>query len=494
MNYKNISKIISGVLACTMFLYTTPVLAYTKDETVYTKVDSKGEQYKTIVSTHLKNTENEEILNDISDLIDIENTNGDETFEKDGNSIIWKANSNDIYYQGESSKELPIECNIKYELNGEEIDAKEIAGKEGTINITLTYTNKDEHIVNINGKNEKLYTPFVVVAGTIIKNENNKEVKVTNGKVIDDGTKTIVLGMAFPGLQESLDISKDTIDIPNTIEISMNTTNFEMGNIMNFVTSKVIETDDIDIFNDIEKLYSKVGTLQSSSKQIEEGAKSLKEGTEQYSEKMQEFENAMKQMQNGMSSANLNYTKINEGITNLNTSSKQLNSGAKSVSDGVSQIEKSLNTVNEKMSELLSGSQTIEKGTKELSQGIEEITSKLDKINLTDNSSKIKELETLIKTNESTITSLKNTNTALQNKYDSETDEAIKTSIKAQISGNEAIIKLLQTNIAAEKETISTLQLTDSTAITELKTGLNKLKTGLSNISLRNRNIIRRNF
>ena len=47
MNNKVISKIISGTLLCSMVGYTLPVFAYTKDETVYSKMDSNGKNYKT---------------------------------------------------------------------------------------------------------------------------------------------------------------------------------------------------------------------------------------------------------------------------------------------------------------------------------------------------------------------------------------------------------------------------------------------------------------
>ena len=53
MNKKVISKITSGVLLCTMLAYTTPVLAFTKDETVYSKIDSNGNNYNTIVNDHI---------------------------------------------------------------------------------------------------------------------------------------------------------------------------------------------------------------------------------------------------------------------------------------------------------------------------------------------------------------------------------------------------------------------------------------------------------
>ncbi|MCI8621828.1 MAG: hypothetical protein HFJ50_09305 [Clostridia bacterium] len=75
-----------------------------------------GNSYKSIVNSHLTNSDENNLINDLSDLINIENVNGDETFSKDGNSLIWNSKGADIYYQGETSKELPIECIVKYEL------------------------------------------------------------------------------------------------------------------------------------------------------------------------------------------------------------------------------------------------------------------------------------------------------------------------------------------------------------------------------------------
>ena len=49
-----------------------------------------------------------------------------------------------------------------------------------------------------------MYVPFVVAIGTIIDNESNKNITVTNGKIMDDGTKTMVFGVAMPGMQKSL--------------------------------------------------------------------------------------------------------------------------------------------------------------------------------------------------------------------------------------------------------------------------------------------------
>lgn len=131
MNNKIISKVVSGTLLFSMVGYTLPVLGYTKDETVYSKLDASGKNYETIVSTHIKNTEDEEIIRDLSDLLNVKNTSGDETYTQNGTTFEWKANKNDIYYQGNTDKELPISCEVKYELDGEEISANDIAGKSG---------------------------------------------------------------------------------------------------------------------------------------------------------------------------------------------------------------------------------------------------------------------------------------------------------------------------------------------------------------------------
>lgn len=279
MNNKIISKVISGTLLCSMVGYAVPVLGYTKDETVYSKLDASGKNYETIVSTHIKNTEEQDVINDLSDLLNIKNTSGDETYTQNGTSFVWNANKNDIYYQGDTEKELPISCEVKYELDGKEISASEIAGKSGKVKINLKYVNKEERTVNINGKNVKMYVPFVVMAGTIIQNENAKNVEVSSGKVVDDGTKNIVVGMAMPGLQESLGVSEDDVKIPGNIEITMDATDFETSSIMTFVTPKVLEEEDLKVFDNLDKFYSQVNTLQNSMNQIQDGADTLKDGT-----------------------------------------------------------------------------------------------------------------------------------------------------------------------------------------------------------------------
>ncbi len=272
-------KLLSSILLFSMLAYfTTPVMAYTKEESVYSKLDNNGMVYQTTVSNHLKNTEKSELLKDISDLMNIENVSGDQKFNEEQGKLIWKAEGEDIYYQGNTEKELPIQCKITYKLNGKEISKEEIIGKSGLVKISFEFINKEQRNVTINGKMQTMYVPFVVGMGTVIDNENNKNIEITNGKVIDNGNKSMIFGIALPGMQESLGINKDTIEIPNSIEISMDAKNFEMNEIYCFATPKLIEKDDLKLFNNIDKVYSMANELKDGSNQLVQGSKQLSDG------------------------------------------------------------------------------------------------------------------------------------------------------------------------------------------------------------------------
>ncbi len=504
MSKKMITKITSSiVLLCTMFTYTVPVLAFTKDETVYSKINSNGETYSTIVNDHIKNVGQEQLINDISDLLNIKNVNGDEEFSQNGNELVWSANGSDIYYQGESQKELPIECNLKYELEGEEITAENLAGKSGKVKITIEYVNKDEHIVNVNGKNEKLYTPFVVICGTILDNEIHKNIEITNGKLIDNGNKTVVIGMSLPGMQESLNISKDKIDIPNTVEITMDVTDFELNNIVTYVTPKVLEESDLEIFDKIYEIYGKVNTLQSSSKQLVDGASTLKDGANTYNEKSQEFNNAMKQISNGVKSANQSYSQIDDGISSLSQGSSDLKSGAEKLNSGINELNSQLTNLPESVGALYEGSLQIldglntDKSTGKIGlvDGVNSIISSLK----TTTAGLEEALEKSINGSDSTITILKANNLTLnatlkileQNEEEnsSEIEEITKQietnnklietyeAQKEEAEGKLAIIKqkskLSESSLESVQKGITTIQ----DAIKEIVGGLGKLNT-----------------
>ena len=328
-----------------IILASSNILAVTKEETVYSKLDTNGKSYQTVVSDHIKNTEYLEEIKDLSDLLEIENLSEDNTYTQNGNVIVWNAKGKDIYYNGKSEKELPIEVKMTYTLDGKEISPEELSGKSGKLNIKIEYTNKAKHYVEIDGQYVEMYTPFVIFAGTYFKNETVQNVKVTTGKAVDDGSKTIVIGMALPGLQTSLGLDKDTFEIPENIEIEMDVTNYEQSSIITFVTPKIIDKEDFNILDELDTLYSSVDTLQSSMDQIEEGANALSEGTALYSENYNTFNSAIGMLNNGTTTLKENYETFNNGVQTANEGAKQLNVGMQQLNTAAESIKDVVYTV-----------------------------------------------------------------------------------------------------------------------------------------------------
>ena len=274
MKNKNL-KLAIGLVT---LLIVNPINTYalTKNETVYAKVSYDGKVSSINVNEHIINKEKLTLINDYSELDDIFNLNGNEKYSKDGNFLTWNTTGNDIFYQGRLKNSLPIEMNITYLLDGESIDLKDLLGKSGNVTIRIKYTNNDSHLVNVNGKYENLYTPFVVTMGTIINNENNSNITVSNGKVLSSGTKSVVMGVSMPGLYESLNMS-DLKNL-NTIEINYDTTNFELSTMYSVVSSNLISSD-TNIFNKLNSLTSKVDELESNMNTIDESASMIKDGS-----------------------------------------------------------------------------------------------------------------------------------------------------------------------------------------------------------------------
>ena len=109
-----------------------------------------------------------------------------------------------------------------------------------------------------------MYTPFVVAVGSIIDTDKNKNIEVRNGKVIDNGDKAIVAGIVMPGLEESLNLTGELadIEIPSNIEITMDSTDFEMKNIMSYASPRIIEKD-IN-WSKLDDLFDKANLLKTS--------------------------------------------------------------------------------------------------------------------------------------------------------------------------------------------------------------------------------------
>lgn len=257
-----------------------------KEETVYIVADAAGTPDKIIVSDWLKNIGHEELLKDKTSLSEIENLKGDETWsENEDGTIEWKADGNDIYYQGTSSEDLPVSITAHFYLDGEELSPEEISGKSGEVKIRYEYQNHQVQEVELDGQTVSLHVPFAAVTGLMLDSASLSDIQVTGGRLVTDGTRTIALGIAFPGIAEDLDspafaalTNLTKAEVPDCLEITGKTENFTWGTSYTLVTDEIFSEESGEITSSIEDIFGKLGALQSGIDQITDGAASLNEG------------------------------------------------------------------------------------------------------------------------------------------------------------------------------------------------------------------------
>nr|MCR4646612.1 hypothetical protein [Oscillospiraceae bacterium] len=202
-----------------------------KDETVYVLCNNSAGVRDVIVSDWLKNPGALPGLTDVSSLTNIENVKGDESFTGQGTSLRWDAAGNDIYYKGKSDGELPVTVNVEYILDGQTVSPDALKGKSGHLRIEWHYTNNTAVAQRVGGSSRNICVPFLTASTALLDTNVFRNVSVTNGRVISDGERLIVIGMAFPGLSESLGLDETDLDIeiPETFSIEADVENFTMS-------------------------------------------------------------------------------------------------------------------------------------------------------------------------------------------------------------------------------------------------------------------------
>ena len=339
---RNAPKVLSLLLALTIICSLTATTAYTagaessgaktvsdkdnklfKTETVYVIADSQGEPNKVIVSDWIKNTGKLDKIEDKSTLSDIKNLKGDEKYTlNEDNMCIWDAKGNDIYYQGTSKKDLPVDLSVSYRLDGEAISPKEL-------------------------------------------------VTVNNGKVINDGNRTIVAGFATPGLEEDLALESEEINFPNYVEISADVKDFELTTTMTLATNDVFndidfskadkKIDELDkkldkltdatdklidgsskLYGGISTLLNKSGTLISGVKTLVKGAKQLQSGASTLDKGAGKLDSATGKLKKGTNTLSLGMSTLQSGIVQLATGLGTLSKNSSTLNSGAKQVFESL--------------------------------------------------------------------------------------------------------------------------------------------------------
>lgn len=294
------------------------------DETVYVILDADGTQKKIYVSDWLKNQ-----------------------------------GEKDSYTQSTPDKEAPISVKITYLLDGNEIAPADLAGKSGHVTIRYDYTNEVYETREIAGEEENIYVPFAVMAGMILDNDVFSNIQVSSGKVINDGSHSVVTGIVFPGLGTSLDMEDDFDDY---LEIEADVESFTINESYCVATNSVFSRLDLNNMDDLDDLKDAMNDLDDATMQLMDGSSELYDGVSELYDKSGDLKDGVKELSDGSADLRDGAYKLadgtvtlRDGIGALKSGSESLQSGAKSLQAGAADLSTGLTTLNSNSSTLNAG-------------------------------------------------------------------------------------------------------------------------------------------
>jgi len=375
-----------------------------KEETVYIVADANGLPQKVIVSDWLKNAGKDAKLTDVSELTDIENVKGNETFTKNGNECVWDANGADISYQGRTDKELPVDVKVTYILDGKVMTPEEIKGRSGHVTIRFDYDNKAYREVMIDGKKEKMTVPFMMLTGVILDDDRFTNISAANAKLINDGSRTVVIGFALPGLQENLAIDRSKFELPDSLEIEADVTDFSLSMTVTMATNEIFgRLDKLDI-KDLDNLSASMEELTDAMTKLTEGSEALSNGLAQLLEKSGELETGVGQLAEGAGQLKNGLSELDAGARKLSDGAGALDTGLSQLKDGADQLKAGTGALSEGAGSLSAGITLVDAGAGDLSDGAGQLKTGLDTL-AGNNEALVGGAETVFKTLLATATS-----------------------------------------------------------------------------------------
>ena len=279
--------------------------------------------------------------------------------------------------QSTSDKTAPVSIKVTYKLNGVETKPEDMIGKSGKVTIRYDYTNNEKKNITVNGKSQIAYVPFTMITGTLLPTDKFSNVEVTNGKVSKVGDNIIALGMAMPGLKDTLNLKFDgeslDMDIPEYFEISADVEDFELDMSMSVATTSTLNDIDTDDFDEEYKMNE----LQSAADQLTDGTVTLQNGTQTLSDSIPALTDGVNQLNDGASQLKDGIYAYTDGATALAAGAGQLKdgisaytAGANQLGAGAGQLQSGLKTYTDGVGALNAGSGTLQSGLSTYTGGV----------------------------------------------------------------------------------------------------------------------------
>ncbi|WP_311481534.1 hypothetical protein [uncultured Anaerococcus sp.] len=367
----SVSSILGGNIA-----FASEAKTY-KNETVYVTKEA-GKVTDQTVSVWI-NKDGKKEIKDKSDLKEIKNLETDEKIEAKDGFIDINSKDKDFYYQGKTDKDLPVDVQIRYELDGKAINFKDLEGKSGKLKVTIIAHNKVKESLK-SGK--AIYAPYLVMTEMTFADDQVKNIEAVSAKIVKDGKNQIVVGVLAPGLRENFAglLGDEKLDkFKDQIEIVMDVENFKPGEAYVVITNEIFQDGkSLGSFDDLEggldELTANAGKLVDGSEKLKDGSKSLNKGISTLADESEKLSAGSEKLIAGFDQMSGAFASLPEKIGPMETAISALDKGGANLNQGLNQYTGGISEINSKMGDLMDGADRLNQGAINLNTGIERLS------------------------------------------------------------------------------------------------------------------------
>ena len=278
-------------------------------------------------------------------------------------------NGEDVTEKVKTSDKVPVSVDISYKLDGKEISAEEMAGKSGHLVMRIDYENessmkvsylrpeKDEEESEESSSLEtgeededkaktlvEAEAPVPFLAMTILMPDEDvfSNISVTNGRIVSMSDSKLIMGTAFPGLQDYLELTSyeptEDMDLPSYVEIEADVTDFKLDFTATVFSSGLLKDTKTDKLDDLESSANEMADVEDSINDMKDGVSELYDGIAKMKEAQVEYNGYVLELSSGMATLSDSISAINDNMSSLTEGSQALSDNLAALNTAVSAL------------------------------------------------------------------------------------------------------------------------------------------------------------
>lgn len=294
----------------------------TKQEVVYANLEADG-AVSEIYVVNIFSVSGNAVIEDYGDYSQVRNmTTTDEIRYEDGKVTI-SPSKEKLYYEGtlENAK-LPWDIDIRYFLDDEEQEPKELAGKDGALRIELS-------VKENTACDSAFYDYYALKISLTLHTDRCKNIDADGATQANVGKDRQLTYTVLPGKGTDLVVCADVTDFEmdgisiNGVQLNMNID---------------VDTRSGEISDQITELQDAVSELDSGAKELKDGSLDLRAGTEELYDGAGELVSGSNSLMSGAGSLTAGANSLVSGAEQVKNGAQEVAAGANSLSGGLSEL------------------------------------------------------------------------------------------------------------------------------------------------------------